>query len=442
MPGLQDRNSLTLSTQSPSATEQYIHGLDRQLSLNAGGVEALTAAVQADPDFALGYAALAFAQWYRMQVPAAKATIEQARALVGDLTLRERQHVQIVGAFIDGTAGQAMPLMHEHLSAYPRDALIIHLASMTISGSGRLDRRREQFDLMASLAPAWGDDWWFQGAYAFVHHEMDLFDEARRLAEASLAQQPRNATGAHPLAHVFFETSNHADGVGFLGDWIADYEPAAPFYCHLALFELAQGNTQRVLEIYDTAISPAVNQHRTTLVDSAALLWRYQMYGCQPKVDLPWGDICSYVATAAPRPGLAFLDAHAALVFAAMGDEAALAKLIAGLEELAAAGRPVFAEVLVPLARGIQAFSHGAYDDAVRWIEPLDGQLVQVGGSHAQFEVFEDTLLHAYLRSGRFEQAEALLRRRLARRSSARDVVWLERATTRPEATAKVAPSA
>ena len=55
---------------------------------------------------------------------------------------------------------------------------------------------------------------------------------------------------------------------------------------------------------------------------------------------------------------------------------------------------------------------------------------MRVGGSHAQWEVFEDTLLQAYLRAGHFERAEALLRRRLARRSSARDVVWLEQAAT------------
>ena len=83
----------------------------------------------------------------------------------------------------------------------------------------------------------------------------------------------------------------------------------------------------------------------------------------------------------------------------------------------------------MPLARGIQAFGEGGYEDAVRWIEPLDGQLVRVGGSHAQWEVFEDTLLHAYLRTGRFDAAADLLRRRLSKRSSARDIVWLEQAT-------------
>lgn len=440
MPDLADRHGLALSTRSPIAAERYDRGLDLQLSLNAGGVEGLASAVEADPEFALGHAGLAFAHWYRSDMPAAKASLQQAQALAGSLeTRREQQHLQIVGRFIGGEGAQTLPLMEEHLGAYPRDALVIHLATMTIAGSGRLTRPRDLYDMLTRVAPAWGDDWWFLGAYAFAHHELDWLDEARRLAERSLEQQPRNAAGAHPLAHVFFESNDHVGGRGFLADWIAAYDRTAPFFCHLswhlALFELAQGNTQRVLELYDDAISPSVGAARTTLVDAASLLWRYQVFGCEPKRDLPWADVCAYAGTAAPTPGMAFLDAHAALAFVATGDSEALARLVSGLEALAP-DRPLVAEVVLPLARGLEAFGEGGYDDAIRWLEPLDGQLVRVGGSHAQWEVFEDTLLQAYLRAGRFERAEALLRRRLARRSSARDVVWLEQATA-----AQVPPS-
>ena len=104
-----------------------------------------------------------------------------------------------------------------------------------------------------------------------------------------------------------------------------------------------------------------------------------------------------------------------------MGDAEALAKLISGLEALAPT-RPVVEEVVLPLTRGVEAFGAGGYEEAIRWLEPLDGQLVRVGGSHAQWEVFEDTLLQAYLRASQFERAEALLRRRLAR--ARRPATW------------------
>jgi hypothetical protein len=69
MPDLTDRHGLALSSRSPSAVEAYVKGLDLQLSLNAGGVEGLAAAVQADPEFATAHAALAFALCYRSDIP-------------------------------------------------------------------------------------------------------------------------------------------------------------------------------------------------------------------------------------------------------------------------------------------------------------------------------------------------------------------------------------
>ena len=63
--------------------------------------------------------------------------------------------------------------------------------------------------------------------------------------------------------------------------------------------------------------------------------------------------------------------------------------------------------------------------------EPRMDQLARIGGSHAQREVFEDTMLEAYLRAEQFDRAEAMLRTRLKRRDSARDLFWLGRAQVR-----------
>src|SRR5205814_2279011 len=73
---------------------------------------------------------------------------------------------------------------------------------------------------------------------------------------------------------------------------------------HLALFELASGHEARALELYEQAISPAVGQTPTTLVDAASLLWRYQIYGCEPR-PLPWAEVCGYAAPVTARRGIA-----------------------------------------------------------------------------------------------------------------------------------------
>ncbi len=73
-------------------------------------------------------------------------------------------------------------------------------------------------------------------------------------------------------------------------------------------------------------------------------------------------------------------------------------------------------EVVVPLLEGLHAFARGEYAEAVGKIDPIEGRIVEVGGSHAQREVFHDTLLAATLRADLEERASALLERRLAKR--------------------------
>ena len=68
------------------------------------------------------------------------------------------------------------------------------------------------------------------------------------------------------------------------------------------------------------------------------------------------------------------------------------------------------------------------YARAAQALEPVCPQLIRIGGSHAQREVFEDTLLEAYLRAEQFAKAAAMLEERLTRRASVRDTFWLGRA--------------
>jgi len=49
---------------------------------------------------------------------------------------------------------------------------------------------------------------------------------------------------------------------------------------------------------------------------------------------------------------------------------------------------------------------------------------VRIGGSHAQRELWEDTLIVAYLRAGRRDKATKMISDRLRRRPSLRDEAW------------------
>jgi tetratricopeptide (TPR) repeat protein len=427
----QDRYGLTLTTSSKTAVESYIVGIDRFLSAEPGADTSLAQALDADESFAAAYASLAIVQQFQGLTAAAKQSAARGHACMAGISRRERRYVEVIAMFVEGGGPRLLPLVHEHLGEFPRDAVLLFLRGFLNARSGSADWQQEQFDYLAQLAPRYGDDWFFLGQYAFAHHALNRFEESRRLAEQSLARHPRCGHAVHSLAHVFYETNDHAAGGAFLHGWMANYDRGGPMHCHLAwhqaLFELAMGSYTRVMELYERAIHPDVARTRTSMYDAASLLWRCQIYDCARDA-LPWPAVGELAAQMTAQPGMAFIDANAALALAATRDEPAFGRLVDGLRALDAQGHPTAGCVVLPLVRGIWAFAQGAYNEAIAWIEPVADQIVRIGGSNAQREVFEDTLLEAYLRAGCYGRAEAILRQRLGQRPSARDFFWLGRA--------------
>jgi tetratricopeptide (TPR) repeat protein len=427
-----DRYGLPLSTSSAVAAEQYGLGMDRLLAYERGAETAFAAALAADERFALAHAGMALFSFFQADGTAARAAIGRARERVGDASRRERQHVEALTAIVGGETARGLALIEEHAREFPRDALLVKQASSSIGFSGRPDREAHRAAFLESLAPAYGEDWWYQSELGFVCHEVGRFDESRRLSERSLAQYPGNANASHNLAHVYFETLDNDGGVAFLEDWLASYERGAPYHCHLAwhlgLFELHRGRIDRVLEIFDREIQPASNP-RLAVMDGPATLWRLRLYG-HDEGKTRWEPLAA-LAERVARPGFVFGDIHAALAYAASGNERALAALVDHLRALAAKGHPVAGPVGLPLVQGVAAFAAGDPAGALRHFEPVESEIHRMGGSHAQWEIFEETMVVAYLRLGRHEDAARLLRRRLARRASARDARWLEDAEAR-----------
>ena len=112
---------------------------------------------------------------------------------------------------------------------------------------------------------------------------------------------------------------------------------------------------------------------------------------------------------------------------AATGDAAAVERRAAALTALVEAGTLAAGPVVPAICRAALAFIEEDYAGCVRLLEPLANEVVRIGGSGAQREVVQDTLLIALMRSGQPEKARDLLDRRLHRRPSPRDTAWRAR---------------
>jgi predicted Zn-dependent protease len=421
------------------AAELYCTSIDTLLALNHGAQQSLEAAIAHDADFALAHIALARWFQYASDMPQAQASKARALACLDGVTRRERQHVTALAKAVDGDGPGALALIYEHLQEFPRDAFVLKQADGPfglLGFGGGQDHLEENFALLHGVAHAYGEDWWFLSAYAFAHNELGHVAEAERLAAHALHLNARSGHSAHTMAHVFFEMGHADNGAAFLEAWLVDYPRASQIYSHLAwhlaLFALARGHVERVQELYDTSLRPDVSPGvpLITLCDAASLLWRHNLYGVEGHRGSA-ADVVTLAREAFSRPGLTFADVHCALAYAAASDQVALERLGCQLEERLRAGKIAAGEVVPALVKAVAAFARGDYEQAVQLLEPVADQVVRVGGSNAQRSVFEDTLLHAYLRCGRNELAQALLRQRLARRPSARDEMWLQQAQAR-----------
>ncbi|HXU91276.1 MAG TPA: hypothetical protein VFQ62_20700 [Methylomirabilota bacterium] len=424
-----DRYGLPIATRSAVAAARFQDGMDALLSYGAGADDAFVAALAADEALAVAHAGRALVAVMQGDAMAARDAAGKARDTVADATRRERQHVEALSALVAGDTVRGLALVDAHVAEFPRDALLVNQASSAIGFAGAADRETRRMAFLERLAPAYGDDWWFESALAFTYHEVDRFEESRRLSERSLRQYPGNANASHNLAHISFETLDTDAGAAFLNAWLASYDRRGPFHCHLAwhlaMFELHRGRYAEALAVFERDIVRSVNP-RLAMIDGAALLWRFHLDG-HPHAPEHWRSL-SDLAARVSRPGFVFGEVHAAMTYAACGDDGALAKLLDGLQRLDAAGHPIAGPVVVPLVQGIAAFVVGDHAGALRNLEPVAADFHRIGGSHAQWELFEETMVVCYLALERYDDATRLVRRRLERRASPRDRRWLERA--------------
>jgi hypothetical protein len=113
-----------------------------------------------------------------------------------------------------------------------------------------------------------------------------------------------------------------------------------------------------------------------------------------------------------PGPAIAYVDWHIALAEAVAGDGTALEERLRSIEELELAGRYPAASMLPALARAFAAFARQDYAAAIEGIEPTLAERERIGGSRAQIDLVEFTLMRAYVEAGRLDELRELVRQR------------------------------
>jgi len=459
-----DRYGLQLSTASAEARDAYVGGCDGVLSANHGAEEYLARCVSADPAFAVGHAALARAYFVVANVAEARKEAARARELAAGASPREQSHVNALCLAIEGRPVDALDATRRHLDTWPRDAMVLAPATGVfglIGFSGRQGREPEQLALLDQLEPHLGGDWWFDCVRAFALEECGKLGEAQALVERSMALNPRNAHGAHIKAHVHYELGEDAAALAYLDEWMTSYPRHAVLHCHLswhvAMFSLSLGQLDKAWQVYEAQVHPGGQKDEpasgrkdepasgrkdepasgqkdepasgqkdepasgswgpaiNTVTDAVSFLWRAELAGQSKRADL-WAAVRDYALASFPKPGIAFVDVHSGIARAVAGGD--VAGFVGELRERDAAGRLPAGSVVYRLVEGFAAYAEGNLKRAIATLEGALAETVRIGGSRAQRDLAEFTLLAAYLRDGRADAARALIARRVDRRPS------------------------
>lgn len=338
-------------------------------------------------------------------------------------TERERAHLAAAEAWARGDTGRAAETYAAIAREHPRDLLAAKFAQYHLFNLGRLD---EHLAVAEKAAAANDDVAWAHGMLAFGLEQCHRLAEAERAGRRAVEMTADEPWAHHAVAHVMETQGRLDEGIAWLEGFAPLWQRCNSFmlthnWWHLALFRIDREELDLALRIYDAQVWGVWKEYSQDQVNAASLLWRLELRGCD--VGDRWRDLADHVERRGPEHVEPFLDLHYVYTLARGGRDAALQAFLDSLRRHAATAPARWREVAVPAAEGIVAHARGDMRLAFTKLDPLADRWGEIGGSHAQRDLFVQTWLDAALRSGQ----GASVRRVLQARAAARPGVAIHR---------------
>lgn len=255
------------------------------------------------------------------------------------------------------------------------------------------------------------------GMHAFGLEETGDYARAEAAGRRGVELEPRDGWSQHAVAHVMEMQNRQAEGIVWMRSndgWAGDSFFQVHNWWHLALYHLEAGEIDAVLALFDSEMSGGGSGLVFDMVDASALLWRLTLRGID--VGARWQAVADGWVPIATAGAYAFNDAHAVMAFVGAGRrQSAEAVLAAQREAMARPGdnAQFTAEVGHTVARAIVAFGDGDFHRTTALLRPVRSLAHRFGGSNAQRDVIDLTLIEAAIRSGAQNLAAALAAERL-----------------------------
>jgi hypothetical protein len=205
----------------------------------------------------------------------------------------------------------------------------------------------------------------------------------------------------------------------YQADWAEGNGFSGHLWWHKGLFRLEALDLEGALRLADKRLAPEQLQITLQRVDAAALLWRLRLLGVDVMARcvrlLEGWDLAPEAAGY-----YAFNDLHAVLALLGAGEFTRAEAWVARCAERALAAddarrsnHGMARETGLPLMRALLAYERGDFDAAADALYAARGGAQRFGGSHAQRDLIDQTLLSAAALGTRRGIGRALINERL-----------------------------
>jgi hypothetical protein len=403
-----DLAGLAVSTSSTDALAAYERGVDLFLRWRGGALEALEAAVDADPHFPLAACTRAYIAWRMGRVELADAAAKQAVRLADAAHHeRERRHLEAVDALQRGESATAYRVLERVAAEHPTDRIAVRLVGLNCITQGNY---RGGIDIARRSLAASPDEPQYLTMLGFFLEQSGENDDGLETSLRSMAKDPTNLYTYHAVGHAY-------QARGDYGNTLKTFERAASLerYAHV-LWHLAEAHAllgeARLSRDYWASTTPPL-----PLFERIELLWRLEMVRRTPTDEAIWRDLVKQADRLLEHADFLTTWMHhwIGVAFARVGDVAKATRQLERLRRLPEGRASGYWSTLgAALLGGEMAIMQGDDATAVRLMTPAVERLDMMGGgSREQKDIFRDVFLELHCRLGRVDQVIALARNRL-----------------------------
>ncbi|MBV7431051.1 tetratricopeptide repeat protein [Acidovorax sp. sif1233] len=344
----------------------------------------------------------------------ARPFIDRALAHAPAASEREQRFVAAVAAWVHGDLPRAIALHEEQARLFPRD-----LASLKLGQYHLFNRGDSPGMLRLALhaLPAAADVPYLHGMLAFGWEQCHRLTEAEAAARHAVRLCRKEPWAHHALAHVMLTQGRIGEGADFMAGVSDTWTGLNSFmvthnWWHQALFLLEQDRHAEVLALYDSQVWGVVKEYTQDQINAVSLLARLELAGVD--VGHRWADVAGHLALRLSDHVLPFLDLQYLYGLARAGRTEAARTLLRNIEAHAATRteaheRTVWKQVCEPAARGLLAHAQGDWATAAEQLGLALPRLLEIGGSHAQRDLFHQIWLDALQRNGQWAAVQNLL---------------------------------